>query len=83
MKNNTNLYVGTVEIDLGGYTYNHSWLIPALSKGFAEIFMEDYIEKLYINIDEFEYSICGIYEIEKRYCEEIKHLLPMLPCKNL
>ena len=35
------------------------------------------------NIDEFEYSICGIYEIEKRYCEEIKHLLPMLPCKNL
>ena len=83
MKNNTNLYIGTVEIVLRGYTYSHSWIIPALSKGFAEILMEDYIEKLYINIDEFEYSICGIYESENKYCEEIRNLLTMLPCKNL
>ncbi len=75
-------FVGTVEVCLRGYIYNHSWIIPATCKGVAEILMEQHLEDVYSKVDEYAYSTCAVFQLDGNHIKELKQFLPLLPCKN-
>ncbi|QQS44440.1 hypothetical protein IPM65_02475 [Candidatus Roizmanbacteria bacterium] len=77
MKQQTKAFIVSIEITISGYVYYHSWIINTFNHCYAEILLEQHVENLYKD-QEYEYSISGVYAVDKKDIATIKQFIPAI-----